>query len=41
MGLNVSRAHRFHDRRADVDVDRLDAGGVATPIMRNDVWVLA
>lgn len=41
MGVNVSGIHTdFMIGGATVDVDGLDAHGNATPILRNDVWVL-
>ena len=41
MGVNVSRMHTdFMIGGAEVDVDGLDRDGNATPIMRNDVFVL-
>jgi len=41
MGVNVSGIHTdFMIGGANVDVDGLDAHGNATPILRNDVWVL-
>ena len=41
MGVNVSRMHTdFMIGGPEVDVDGLDRDGNATPIMRNDVFLL-
>ena len=41
MGVNVSRMHTdFMIGGPEVDVDGLDRDGHATPIMRDDVFVL-
>jgi aminopeptidase len=40
-GINVSQIHTdFMIGGAEVDVDGLDTGGNATPIIRGDAWQL-
>lgn len=42
LGVNVSKLHTdFMIGGAEVDVDGLDRDGRATPIMRDDTWVLS